>query len=524
MAYGLYGRQFFIQGGNKSDGTTSIDFYRLDLNVRWNTSSPVWSSLPSNGMAVSGVSGGFLSSSAFVVHSNSPPGVFSYSMPSQTWTRLVGSTGAANGGPQVVTTMTDNRTYFLTDGFSVDSQGANLTNFKQRLGDGSAAVWSPRLGKVLSAGTNSSGAFDIRTLDLSSAGSIWTSLNVNGPPIERQFHCFVPVDSDPTSFLLYGGRNSDGALGDLWLLNLSTAMWTPLPSGTNRHSMACAVSGDSLVVWGGYINTNNQLADTTPLLYNLTTKKWGATQFIPGSSDHTNDGVDPRPTDYQGKLDSSGPNVGAIVGGVVGGVVVIALAGFCFYRRRTRGRGKKATSESRATSSNDSSHAAEKQEFMEEERERGLPSLPPAQPIQEQHFVLPRGGSPTAALGYPTTPVQPPPPPMHSRPMTSQSYVASTGHSPVPVNHSQFEDLNEASAKHPLLTPVQYTPTTQHQPRPQDNEVVDLMPITRSEAGSLHSRTNSVSSRHSLGRRTTLRTTRSQDDEEDEDPEELDYL
>lgn len=279
--------------------------------------------------------------------------------------------------------------------------------------------------------------------------------------------------------------------------------------------------------YSGYINTNNQLADTTPLLFNLTTRKWGATQFLPGPPDPTDGAANPRPTDHEGKLESSGPNVGAIVGGVVGGVVVIALAGFCLYRRRTRGGGKKATNESRAISSNDSGHAAEKQEFMEEEHERGLPSLPPTQSLQEQHLVLPRGGSPTAApLGYPaTTLVQPPPPPMHSRPMISQSYAASTRHSsPVPMTHSQFEDQNEASAKHPLLTPVQYTPTTQHQPRPQDNEVVDLMPITRSEAGSLHSRTNSVSSRHSLERRTTIRTTRSRDDEDDEDPEELDYL
>lgn len=177
MAYGLYERQLFIQGGNKSDGTASIDFYRLDLNARWNTSSPVWSSLPSYGVTVSGVSGGFLSLGAFVVHSDSPQGVYSYSMLSQSWTRLA-DPGAANGGPQVVTTTTDNRTYFFTDGFSVDQHGGNevIVNSKQKLGVGYAAVWSPRLGKVVSAGTNTSGAFDIRTLDLLLPGSIWTSL------------------------------------------------------------------------------------------------------------------------------------------------------------------------------------------------------------------------------------------------------------------------------------------------------------------------------------------------------------
>lgn len=113
--------------------------------------------------------------------------------------------------------------------------------------------------------------------------------------------------------------------------------------------------------------------------------------------------------------------------------------------------------------------------------------------------------------------------------MTSP-YTASVDNSyssPVPVIHSPFEDVNEAAAKHPLLTPVSYTPTTQHQPRPQDSEVVDLMPITRSEAGSLHSRTNSLSSRYSLGRRTTVRTAgvrNEEEEEEEEDEGELDYL
>lgn len=279
----------------------------------------------------------------------------------------------------------------------------------------------------------------------------------------------------------------------------------------------------------GYNETG--IADTTPLLYNLTTDRWGANEFVPTPSKIIIEPNTPGP--HPKNPESSSVNVGAIAGGVAGGVVLIALVGFFLYRRRARGRGNKNAGLSRNSmaSNNDSGHAAEKEEFMEDGQDRSLPSLPPAQLQQQQQqtLVLPRGGSPTAApMAYSAAPMQQPPLPMHTRPMTSHSYTASvdSNHSSsVPVIRSPFEDLNEASAKHPLLTPVQYTPATQHQPRPHD-EVVDLMPITRSEAGSLHSRTNSVCSRHSLGRRTTLRTAGGRDEEEDEeeDPEELDYL
>ncbi|KAG0022853.1 hypothetical protein BGZ82_010888 [Podila clonocystis] len=432
MAYGLHDRKLYIQGGNRSDNTVSTQLYMLDLSLRWEISRPVWSSLPNTkNISVSGVSGGFLSSGAFVVHSNNPPGVFSYNIQSGLWSNLNGPAVFADGGPQVVTA-TDNRTYFLSDGLVVDPQSTpQPINSKQTLAPGLAVAWSSELKKVVTTVTN-------------------------------------------TRYI-----------------------------------------GDTLVV------------DTAPLLFNLTTNIWGATEFVPTPSKTNISPISPTP---DSKIPDPSSNVAAIAGGVAGGVVLIALVGFFLYRRRTRGRGNKNAALSRNSmgSNDDSGHAAEKEEFMEEDRERSLPSLPAQLRQQQQHtLVLPRGGSPNAApMGYPAVPLQQPPLPMHSRPMTSQSYTASVGSShssPVLVIHSPFEDVNEANAKHPLLTPVQYTPATQHQPRPQD-EVVDLLPITRSEAGSLHSRTNSVSSRHSLGRRTTVRTGGGRDEEDDEDPEELDYL
>lgn len=60
------------------------------------------------------------------------------------------------------------------------------------------------------------------------------------------------VENDPTTFLLFGGKNTSLTFDELWSLNVVTAQWKQLPSsGKERHSMACAVSGDTLVVWGG---------------------------------------------------------------------------------------------------------------------------------------------------------------------------------------------------------------------------------------------------------------------------------
>ncbi|KAF9330784.1 hypothetical protein BG006_006294 [Podila minutissima] len=527
MAYGLDKRMLYIQGGNQSDNTVSTEFYKLDLSVPWSILSPAWSTLPNNdNMNVSGVSGGFLSSGAFVVHSNNPPGVFSYDILSSKWTKLYETSKFAKGGPQVVTA-TDNRTYFLSDGFVVDPQSTpqapHEISKNQTLPSGLAVAWSSKLKKVVTV-VKTQNKLDAQTLDLEAPSLGRTTL--------AQANIHMLVENDPNTFLLYGGEINSSATDELWSLNIDAAQWKKLSSsGKKRHSMACAVSGDTLVVWGGY--NDEHVVDTTPLLYNLATDRWNdTTEFVPTPTETVNPPVSVTPP----KIRDPGPNVAAIVGGVAGGVVLIALVGFFLYKRRACGRGNKNADLSRnaLASKNDSGHSAEKEEFIEEARERSLPSLPPAQLQQQQQqtLVLPRGGSPAAAhMGYPAAvPMQQPPLPMHSRPMTSQSYTASVDNrysGSVPVIHSPFEDVNEATAKHPLLTPVSYTPTTQHQPRPQDNEVVDLMPITRSEAGSLHSRTNSVSSRHSLGRKTTVRTAGGRNEEEEEgeeEEEELDYL
>ncbi|KAG0350472.1 hypothetical protein BG005_010021 [Podila minutissima] len=530
MAYGLDKRMLYIQGGNQSDNTVSRELYRLDLSVRWNILRPAWTTLPNNNhMNVSGVSGGFLSSGAFVVHSNNPLGVFSYDISNGNWIKRSEDFGPSKGGPQVATA-TDNRTYFLSDDFVVDphSTPQDISSYEP-LSAGLAVAWSSKLKKVVTVVTTKNKLMDARTLDLTAPSKNWTTLNASGDLLPRLSHCLVPVENDPNTFLLYGGKIGDLPTDELWSLNIDTGRWNKLPSsGKERHSMACAVSGETLVVWGGY--NGEVLVDSTPLLYNLATNNWNDTEFVPTPIETANPPVSATPAN----IPDSGPNVAAIVGGVAGGVVLIALVGFFLYKRRARGRGNKSAGLSRSAmaSKSDSGHSAEKEEF-EEARERSLPSLPPAQLQQQQQqtLVLPRGGSPAAAhMAYPATvPMQQQQPLPHSRPMTSP-YTASVDNSyssPVPVIHSPFEDVNEAAAKHPLLTPVSYTPTTQHQPRPQDSEVVDLMPITRSEAGSLHSRTNSLSSRYSLGRRTTVRTAgvrNEEEEEEEEDEGELDYL
>lgn len=54
---------------------------------------------------------------------------------------------------------------------------------------------------------------------------------------------------------MFGGGYNGTEVGTLYLLDVATMMWTQGPSSQPRKGMACTVSGNFFVVWGG---TNNQ--------------------------------------------------------------------------------------------------------------------------------------------------------------------------------------------------------------------------------------------------------------------------
>ncbi|KAG0333711.1 hypothetical protein BG004_000723 [Podila humilis] len=537
MAYGTFDNKLYIQGGSRA-GIDQCQFFALDLNKTWSISAPAWTSAASTTLAcVSGTTGGFFVSGDFIIRTRVSVHVYSNNG-KQEWTDVAIQLNNTNlTGQQIVTGLPDNQAYFMADGFRV-SQNNNFTaetiqgsvQFQQ----GHAAVWSQERGAILETFSISS-SIGLAFLSLNVSGSTYaysqTRLEPTGArPPDRRYHCFVKIDGD--NFLLFGGKNA-AVMSDLWRFSLSKTSWTeltPAPSG-GLHSAACAVAGTTLVVWGGFTDiADSRVGNASPLLYDIKTETWGAANFFPTVDTRIPVSI-PTPTPIPGSpgatsgSSNNSTNIGAIIGGIAGCVVVLALIGFFLIRKR-RQRSKMGAS---AGSSSSRTPGAEKEEFFEQS-DRSLPTIP------DQQTIPPRGGSPAAMMAYPmSAPMQqqqqqPPTPPSHSRPTISHTYVSSadcSGSMVVPSSRA-FDEHSDVSVKHPLLTPIQYKPVTQHQPKPQEHEVIDLVPITRSEAGSMHSRANSVSSKHTLDRAGMTRTKGNRDalsdGDDDDEPGELDYL
>lgn len=55
--------------------------------------------------------------------------------------------------------------------------------------------------------------------------------------------------------ILFGGQTFNGATpGSLYTLDMESMTWDltqTVPTSQSRHSMACSVSGDNFIIWGG---------------------------------------------------------------------------------------------------------------------------------------------------------------------------------------------------------------------------------------------------------------------------------
>lgn len=82
----------------------------------------------------------------------------------------------------------------------------------------------------------------------------WAQLTINGPsPAARRDHSLA---TDPSGELLYlfGGRGSDGALSDLWVLDVTAQAWTQLAEGPQArfgHSAFVDPNCGTMLLFGG---------------------------------------------------------------------------------------------------------------------------------------------------------------------------------------------------------------------------------------------------------------------------------
>ncbi|KAK3823753.1 MAG: hypothetical protein JOS17DRAFT_804865 [Linnemannia elongata] len=141
--------------------------------------------------------------------------------------------------------------------------------------------------------------------------------------------------------LLFGGNtDTTESVDTLHILDLVTMKWTQAPSSLDaRSDMACSVSGDNFIVWGGYKRNPVNVfvpSSPTPIIYNIYLGKW-TTTFTRGS--HPNGSTYPTPTPTWNPNPPKKPiNGAAIGGGVAVGIVVIAAIAFFFLRRRRQTR------------------------------------------------------------------------------------------------------------------------------------------------------------------------------------------
>ena len=145
---------------------------------------------------------------------------------------------------------------------------------------GHTATYDPvRREVVVHGGYNGQYLEDMYVLSLSGTPG-WTAVTPSPRPSRRDFHT-VAYDPARTRMVLIGGNDgTQPSLGDLWALNTSSRVWSPLGVGANppwprKRLGTFAVHdepGDRMVFFGGYDGT--WLSDTWSLALGGTAPAW----------------------------------------------------------------------------------------------------------------------------------------------------------------------------------------------------------------------------------------------------------
>ncbi|KAF9122563.1 hypothetical protein BGW39_009651 [Mortierella sp. 14UC] len=373
MAYNTIDENtFYIQGGSVDPRVTvssaSVQFYSLDLTLpSWDTSNPPWKALPpptgSTTLAPTfrhsmSVSADHRTLTIFVP--NGPGLISNFNIDDGSWTPV--TTPSPNQsmpviyGAQAATDPTTGIVYippaYPSTYLSIyaPSTGVVTTAPMPPVLTGELSrhsfVWSQvRKTFILFGGVITTNYFS----EYDPITGKWTDLYASGPtPPLRQASCMVPAYNG-TKMILFGGHNSSRPSGGyLFILDVPTLTWNQGPNvdpSQNRSSMACSVSGDNFIVWGGYKwdPLGSTAVSGTPLIYNIHSGQW-TTKFERGthykltatSGPGSTPGPGNPPPAVEGSGDGGSKINGAAVGGVAGGLVIVLALMFLIVRRRRR--------------------------------------------------------------------------------------------------------------------------------------------------------------------------------------------
>jgi hypothetical protein len=351
----------YVLGGFSFTNEDLGQMFWIDLSTSWNTSSPAYRRLP-DGYPDAGFATVLLGDQKtwFVL---SKQKAYLYNLQTSIWVLLEQSSlFSKGGGLKAAVNPTTGRIY-VPGGYSSFLSGTKMliydTSARETLsGDmqpslenlvNYSVVWAPTIKSMLLFGGNTFKTNTTKSdLYAYSPDNGWRLLDPTGtPPLARCDLCLVPAYSG-TKMVLFGGMGNEPnqpnqfkPLGDLYILDVDTMTWTrgsdAGPAGA-RFGHSCAISGDYLIVWGGW---GPGIMSNDTIVYNLKTATW-TSEYVASPLQKTTTTLYVATPTSSGSQNSSrdGLATGTIVG-TVGGVIAVLIAatiGLVMYSRRKRSK------------------------------------------------------------------------------------------------------------------------------------------------------------------------------------------
>ncbi|KAF8947289.1 hypothetical protein BGZ47_009677 [Haplosporangium gracile] len=324
-------KTLYIRGGsttgNVNDSTNQ--FFALDLQSSWSTSNPAWKSFISTtgpAMPVTVYNSLAMTGPSKIIEWSISPGLIIFDLESSSVTPILNLNATRQYGLTIAvdpTTTADTGTgaAYVPCGYSAGLEMARLVS-KDNV-NVVKPVPMPTTGVMQKIGFYSFVWSSVRSSFL-----LFGGYTEDNPPIcNNQMWEYKSEVWGPLMIMFGGYRAMDyKPISGIHILDTTTMEWragTAAPAQEARRSMACTVSGDYFIAWGG---TNGTVMGPKPLVYNMRTDQWVDQFLAPGDSGAT----------------AGGANTGAIAGGAGGAVALIAIViGFVFYRRRQQRNAKK---------------------------------------------------------------------------------------------------------------------------------------------------------------------------------------
>ncbi|KAF9174146.1 hypothetical protein BGX21_007622 [Mortierella sp. AD011] len=352
MAYATVDEStLYVQMGILPGGTMSTNaFYSLDLQSNWNAANPPWKNLVSSSATQQAPSG---FGPSMTVSANNQNliiwgGFFSnistYDIETGSWS--VNTQSPANSSPQMgLKAVTDSSSglVYIPSGAN---QGNNMMEYNPTTGASRSlpmpsefagyglayysVVWSTQRNSILLYGGHlitANYSANEQLFEYKPSTSTWSLVNTTGQsPGNVENHCAVAANGG-AKMVVFGGQNpATTQLGGIYILDIPSLTWVEgadIGQALSRSNMACTVSGDNFVAWGGDRFGEISEAMGTPVIYNLKSNQW--------TTQYSLSGADVVPAGSSNKT-----KVGAAIGASIGALVMLALIGYFVFRRTQR--------------------------------------------------------------------------------------------------------------------------------------------------------------------------------------------